>query len=147
VTDYYEALMLGLGKCTAPLVAIVPPWIMIVDNLWVQRMAWCLSTDQTALLTTTGETQGPAKDLAPFIAHPRKWPGGELIVARRAEFEATLRLCNKDDLYVSLAKACASGSWRIWCHPGIRFETLTHENHERQTSRRKAGSSAPSSHS
>lgn len=133
VDGYYPALMRGLEQCTSTLVAIVPPWCEITDHLWVQRMTWSLGQDQTALLCTTGLEQGPAKDLAPFIATPRRWPGGEIIVARRAELTDLLRLVDPSDFYLNIAKAAARNGWRIWAHPGIRFERHAHSDHEART--------------
>lgn len=127
---YYTAVMRGLEHCTSTLVAIIPPWCEIVDPLWVQRMTWPLSTDQRALLCTTGLEQGPAKDMAPFIAKPRMWPDGEIIVARRAELTDIMRLVNPADFYGSLAMAVDSNGWRLWAHPGIRFNRHEHADHE-----------------
>jgi hypothetical protein len=129
ISSYYEALMRGIEHCTSTLLAIIPPWCEITDNLWVQRMTWPLSTDQTALLCTTGREQGPAKDMAPFIAKPRMWPDGEIIVARRAELTEILRLVDPSDFYNNLAKAVALNGWRIWAHPGIRFTRHEHADH------------------
>lgn len=130
VDGYYTALMRALEKCSSALVAIVPPWCEVTDNLWVQRMTWCLSNDPRSLLVTTGEKQGPARDLAPFICVPRKWPGGEIILGRRAELTDILRLLDPADFYANLAKAVDRSGWRLWCHPGIRFNHHPHSQHE-----------------
>jgi hypothetical protein len=148
VTTYRETMMRALEECTAPLVAIIPGWCEVSDPMWVQRMMWPLQRDQQALLCTTGEEQGAAKDLAPFVALPRKWPGGELILARRAPLLAILRLSTGEDFHQSLALSAASNGWRIWSHPGIRFQNLEHDNHEaRKTSGRQARKTAASSDS
>lgn len=148
VTSYYEAMMRGLEQCTSPLVAIIPAWIEISDSLWVQRMTWPMQKDQSTLLCTTWAEQGPAKDLAPHIAHPRKWPGGEIILARRAELVGILRLIDPAALYDNLALAVAANGWRLWAHPGIRFKVLEHDLHEaRKTSGRQARKTAASSDS
>lgn len=133
VTSYYEALMRALEHCTSPMLAIIPPWCEIVDPLWVQRMSWTLTTDQSALLCSTWDEQGPAKDLAPHIAKPRVWPGGEIIIARRAELTDIMRLVDPADFYNNLALAVAANGWRIWAHPGIRFNKLEHADHETRT--------------
>lgn len=138
VTGFYKALLRGLEHCTSAMVAIIPPWCEIKDNLWVQRMSWTLSNDQRALLCTTWEEQGPAKDLAPHIAKPRIWPGGEIILARRAELADVVRLVKGEDFYTDLALGVARAGWRLWAHPGIRFERHQHEDHDaaRATARR-----------
>lgn len=130
VTGFYQALLRGLEHCTSTLIAIVPPWCEIHDNLWVQRMSWTLSNDQRALLCSTWEEQGPAKDLAPHICKPRVWPGGEIILGRRAELTDILRLVKPEDFYNDLALAVARNGWRLWAHPGIRFERHPHEDHD-----------------
>jgi hypothetical protein len=146
VTSYKQALLRALEQCKSPLVAIVPPWCEIKDPLWVQRMRWPMEKDQLTLLCTTGEEQGPAKDLAPFVATPRRWPGGEIIFARRVELTALLTLIQDESFYETLAKDAAAASWHIWCHPGIRFNLHPHEPHEpksksrAQSQRRPAGS-------
>jgi hypothetical protein len=128
VTSYHEALMRGLDQCSSQLVAIVPCWIEVTDPLWVQRMLWPLQTDQTCLLCTTWAEQGPAKDLAPHVATPRKWPGGEILVGRRDTVIEQLRLSGPN--YEDLAKGAAQSGWRIWAHPGIRFTVHEHAHHE-----------------
>lgn len=133
VSDYYTAVMRGLEHCTSTLVAIIPPWCEIVDQLWVQRMTWPLGNDQTALLCTTWREQGPARDLAPHIAKPRTWPEGEIIVARRAELTDILRLIDPEDFYGNLAIAASTNGWRVWAHPGIRFNRHEHADHEART--------------
>ena len=148
VTSYYETMMRGLEQCTSPLVAIIPAWIEISDPLWVQRMTWPMQKDQSTLLCTTWAEQGPAKDLAPHVATPRKWPGGEIILARRAELAAIIRTVDPADLYGNLALAVAASGWRLWAHPGIRFKVLEHDLHDaRKTDRRKAGQASASSDS
>lgn len=138
IEGYYTAVMRALEHCTSTLVAIIPPWCEIVDPLWVQRMTWPLSNDQTALLCTTWREQGPAKDLAPHIAKPRLWPEGEIIVARRAELTDILRLIDPEDFYGNLAIAASRNGWHIWAHPGIRFQRHQHEEHELQRTSRGA---------
>lgn len=133
ITSYYEALMRGLEQCSSPMLAIVPPWCEITDPLWVQRMIWPMQKDQSTLLCSTWDKQGPAKDLAPHIAKPRVWPGGEIIVARRAELVDILRLLDPQDFYNSLAKGADLNGWRVWAHPGIRFESHEHSDHEART--------------
>jgi len=148
ITSYYETLMRGLEHCSQAMVAIIPAWCEITDPLWVQRLTWPMSKDAGSLLCTTGEQEGPAKDLAPFTAKPRKWPGGDIIVARRAELEGILRMVNPDNLYSNLATAIDAASWRLWSHPGIRFQNHPHDNHEaRKKTGRQAQQPAPSSHS
>lgn len=139
VTTYHRALLRGLEHCKSPLVAIIPPWIEIKDKLWVQRMVWTLSSDPRSLLCTTGTEQGPAKDLAPFICLPRKWPGGEIIFGRRDPLTGILRMVKRDNFYDNLARAVDAAGWRLWSHPGIRFERLEHEDHDeaRQETRTK----------
>jgi hypothetical protein len=139
ITGYHQAVLRGLEKCAAPVVAIIPPWQEIVDDLWVQRMSWCLQRDMASLLCTTWEQEGPAKDLAPHVAQPRKWPGGRIILGRREDLTNIWRLIGPEDLYANLAEAAATGSWRIWAHPGIRFNSLEHETYEGQ----KTGAKPP----
>jgi len=140
VTTYQKAVVRGLMHCTAPMIAIVPVHQTIRDAMWVQRMSWCLQKDPKALLCTTWEAQGPAKDLAPHVATPRRWPGGEIILARRQEFTDIFALLDDAKLYENLATAAAAQSWRIWAHPGIRFDT-----HEEQEDRPKARPAAANS--
>lgn len=130
VTGYYPALVRALEQCRNPMVAIIPPWCEIRDDMWVQRMIWPMRTDQAALMCTTWEEQGPAKDLAPHVAKPRIWPGGEIILARRAELAGLLRLVDPNDFYPSLAKTVGLNSWRLFAHPGIRFDRRPHEDHD-----------------
>lgn len=129
ISDYHQAMVRGLAQCTSPVVAIIPAWCEVLDQMWVQRMTWPLSHDQGALLCTTGREQGPAKDLAPFPCKPRIWPEGEIIVGRRTELAGFLALSDPGDFYNDLARAVARNSWRIWAHPGIRFERHPHEDH------------------
>lgn len=129
-SSYYQALMRSLEQCASKLVAIVPPWCAIRDEKWVQRMIWPLQRDPAALLCTTWEEQGPAKDLAVHVAKPRVWPGGEIILARRAELHGLLRLVDPSNFYPNLAKAVGLNSWRLFAHPGIRFERLPHDDHD-----------------
>lgn len=145
ITNYHGALMLGLEHCSSPMVAIIPPWTEIVDSIWVQRMLWPMQTDPTALLCTTWEEQGPAKDLAPHVAMPRKWPGGEIIVGHRQVLIDQLRVSGSD--YDKLAVGVAAAGWRVWAHPGIRFNLLEHDNHHeaRPETRRTAGSATAGS--
>ena len=143
VTSYREAMMLALGECTAPLVAIIPAWCEVSDPMWVQRMMWPMQRDQQALLCTTGEEQGAAKDLAPFVALPRMWPGGKLILARRTPFVDSLRLSTGEDFYESIAQSATKNGWHIWAHPGIRFQNLEHDNHEARKKNRSKSRTAP----
>lgn len=141
-TSYYEALMRGLAMCRSSMVAIVPPWIEVKDKQWVQRMIWPLGKDSTALLCGTFSEQGVARTLAPVIMKPRTWPGGDFFVARREKLLENLRLCNQTDTDFTqqLATASASNGWRLWAHPGVRFENHKHELHERKTPRKETGS-------
>lgn len=134
VTSYYEAMMRGLQKCQSQLVAIVPAWIEVVDPQWVQRMIWPIGRDPTALLCGTFAEQGGAKDLAPCILKQRSWPGGDFFVARREKLIQNLLLCNQPDSpwQEQLANAASANGWRIWAHPGIRFNVHPHEPHERK---------------
>jgi len=131
VTSYSTAMMNGLLECKSGLVAIIPAWCEITDDMWVQRTMWPLQRDQQALLCTTWDEQGPAKDLAPHVAKPRVWPGGEIIIARRAPLVDLLRLIPAGvNFYDEIAKAAVGGGWRIWAHPGMRFRAVEHKEHE-----------------
>jgi hypothetical protein len=133
VTGYYQALMRGLERATSPLVAVVPPWVEITDDLWVQRMTWPMTKDTTALLCGTWGEPGPARDLAPHIVKRRVWPGGDAFIARREALTDILRMSTADNFRESLAGA---NGWQLWAHPGIRFKVLEHEQHEaKQTTR------------
>ncbi len=132
ITTYRAALMRGLEQCQSPFVAVVPPWIEVKDSQWVHRMMWAMGRDQTALLVGTYPEQGAAKDLAPHVVTARQWPGGGFFVARRDKLWENIRLGTEEDLHVELAKTAALNGWRLWCHPGVRFATHEHENHQSQ---------------
>lgn len=132
VTTYREALMDGLKQCQSPLVAIIPPWVEVTDPQWVQRMIWPIGKDQTCLLCGTYQEQGGAKDLAPNIVNPRIWPGGDFFVARRDKLIENLILGQTEDLTKELGETAALNGWRIWAHPGVRFNYLEHHAHTRE---------------
>ena len=147
VTTYREALLRGLEVCKSQLVAIIPPWIEVTDKLWVQRMIWSIGRDPTCLLCCTYEHQGAAKDLAPEILKPRRWAGGEFFVARREKLYENLILGHAEDMYVELAETAALNGWRLWAHPGVRFENHDHEDHPRTKNRAREDAGVASSDS
>ncbi len=147
VTTYYEAVIRGLEQCQSTLVAIIPAWIEVTDKQWVQRMIWPMGRDRTALLCGTWVEQGPAKDLAPHLVTPRTWPGGGFFVGRRNEVYENLRLCMEGEMHDALAKAASMNGWRLWAHPGVRFNKHDHEPHERKTIGQEAGATPAGSNS
>jgi hypothetical protein len=132
VTNYHQALLAGLAECRSPLVAVVPPWVEVKDPQWAHRMVWALRKDPSALLVGTHEVQGTAKDLAPYVGKPRMWPGGEFFVARREAIEQNIKLVAAESMHADLARNSSLNSWRIWVHPGVRFQTHEHEDHSRR---------------
>lgn len=142
ITTYHEALIRGLEQCTSELVAVIPPWIEIADDLWVQRLTWAFTKDPTCLLCGTWPEQGPARDMPPHIVKPRVWPGGDMFVARRRMLLDLLRLATDGNFQEALVNA---NGWRVWAHPGIRFKALEHDDHNpRKKTRGKARTSARS---
>lgn len=142
VTTYREALIRGIEQCSSPMVAVIPSWIEITDPLWVQRMTWAFSKDAACLLCGTGPEEGPARDMAPFVAKPRVWPGGDFFVARRQDLVDMLRLATEGEFYDPLVRANA---WRVWVHPGVRFKIHEHDDHKQsEKAQGTVGSSAGS---
>jgi 2-polyprenyl-6-methoxyphenol hydroxylase-like FAD-dependent oxidoreductase len=106
--------------------------VEVKDPQWAHRMVWALRKDPTALLVGTHEAQGTAKDLAPYVGKPRMWPGGEFFVARREAIEQNIKLVAAESMHADLARNSSLNSWRIWVHPGVRFQTHEHEDHSRR---------------
>lgn len=138
VTSYHECVLRGLEEAKSPHVAIIPPWVNITDQRWVQRMMWCLQKDPQALLCSTWEKTGPAKDLAPHVATPRRWPGGDIILGRRHDITTYWRMADPKEIYNCIATDAQTGGWRIWAHPGISFDVEEHEEHEPRKKTRKS---------
>lgn len=134
VTSYREAVIRGIEKCESAYVAVIPGWLEVMDPQWVYRMMWPMGQDGSALLCATWAEQGAAKDLAPTVIMPRKWPeGGKFFIARRQQVYENLLLCTADQFEVELGQAASANGWRIWAHPGVRFQVHEHEEHARKT--------------